>query len=409
MIFFYLFFLRGFFAFLFVPLLFIFFQDFKIIGFLEWDLFLKRSFLPFDRHTILLCSIFFLSTVTFLYFFYNVSRKLNFSYFYNNLNQKHILNEISYIFFFLFLLTRIKLFFIPNFFDLNNWTNLLFQNQFSLIISQMFFPSFIGIAMCSLLLLKPKLKFYEKIFLIIFALGASFAVINLQSRIYIIVLSFIFVFYIFNHVNKKLYRNLFIGFFITVSFSYVFLNSEFRTAENFFVIYDNHLRTIAVDQTNGINGYERLILDLIGRLDLTHIINSWWNQGVIFDVNKQKWGRDIMVVHHADLKTTIGVPVFISFLPNKFMYQDFIILVFLGFLVALIFKINYLSSRNLGHIFFVAIMCKFCLSWPEKRLDGMLIQTMKPFLISIFPFVYFYFRTFLINRLKLNIFANRQK
>ena len=160
MIFFYLFFLRGFFAFLFVPLLFIYFQDFKLVDSLEFDLFLKRSFLPFDTHTISMCFIFFFSTSTFLYFFCNISKKLSINYFYNSPNHKQVLNEILYIFFCLFVLTRIKLFFIPNFFDLNNWTNLLFQNQLLLIISQLFYPNLCGIAVCSLLLLKSKLNFY---------------------------------------------------------------------------------------------------------------------------------------------------------------------------------------------------------------------------------------------------------
>ena len=41
-----------------------------------------------------------------------------------------------------------------------------------------------------------------------------------------------------------------------------------------------------------------------------------------------------MITHHLDLKTTIGVPMFISFLPNKFIFQDFLFLIFSGFLVA---------------------------------------------------------------------------
>ena len=73
-----------------------------------------------------------------------------------------------------------------------------------------------------------------------------------------------------------------------------------------FVVYDNQLNTYGNNLTTGIRVYERFILDLIGRLDVTHIINSWWNQGVIYDAdNKQKWGRDIMITHHLDLKTGI--------------------------------------------------------------------------------------------------------
>ncbi len=409
MSFLYLFFLRGFFAFLFIPFCFVFFNDIALVESLYFDLFLKRSFLPFDKYSILICFTFFISSFGFVLMFYKISKNINIVYFYEKNNQSQVLNEVIYIYLVLFLITKVRLFFIPTFFDLDNWTNLILHNQISLITSQMFFPNIFGIAVCSLLLTKPNLHFFEKILLIILAFGAIFAAINLQSRIYILVLLLILIVFIFKHIQKKIYKNLLIGTVLTLGVPYVFFNSEFKLVENLFVIYDNQLNTYGNNLTTGIRVYERFILDLIGRLDVTHIINSWWNQGVIYDAdNKQKWGRDIMITHHLDLKTNIGVPMFISFLPNKFIFQDFLFLIFSGFLVAFLYKINYLTSRNLGYAFFVAIMCKFCLSWPEKRIDGMFMQTLKPLLISIFPFIYFYLRTLIINRLKrLKVFEKR--
>ena len=405
----YLFMLRGFFAFLFIPICFIFFNEFTLVEFVKFDLFLKRSFFPFDQFSFLICVTFFLSSFGFLLLFYKISNYINLDYFYEKTNQTQILNEVIYIYFVLFLVTKLKLFFIPNFFDLDNWTNLLLHNQISLITSQIFFPNLFAFALCSLLLIKPNLKFFEKTLIIIFTVGTTFAVVNLQSRIYMLVLLLIFIAFTFKHVKKKFYRNLIIVSLVTLILSYVFINAQTFWIENFFVIYDNHLNIYENNRITGTYVYERFILDLVGRLDITHIINSWWNQGVVFDItDKQKWGRDIMVTHNSDLKTTIGVPLFISFLPNKFIYQDFIIIIFSGFFVALMYKVNYISSKNLGYVFFVSIMCKFCISWPEKNINGMLIQTMKPFFISIFPFIYFYFRTLLINRLEhFKIFEKR--
>ena len=154
----------------------------------------------------------------------------------------------------------------------------------------MFFPNIFGIAVCSLLLTKPNLHFFEKILLIILAFGAIFAAINLQSRIYILVLLLILIVFIFKHIQKKIYKNLLIGTVLTLGVPYVVFNSEFKLVENLFVIYDNQLNTYGNNLTTGIRVYERFILDLIGRLDVTHIINSWWNRGVIYDAdNKQKW------------------------------------------------------------------------------------------------------------------------
>ena len=93
-----------------------------------------------------------------------------------------------------------------------------------------------------------------------------------------LVLLLIFIVFTFKHVKKKFYRNLIIVSLLTLILSYVFINSQIFLIENFFVIYDNHLNIYENNRITGTYVYERFILDLVGRLDITHIINSWWNQ-----------------------------------------------------------------------------------------------------------------------------------
>ena len=393
MLFFYLFIIRGFFAFIFVPLVFVYFNDIKIINFLEFDLFLKRSFIPLEKESVLICLIFFSSTIIFLRILFFLFKKIKITYFYQNLHKQSILNEIILIFSFLFILSKIRLFMIPGFFDLGNWTNLVFHNQISLILSQIFFPTTLSIAICSLLLLKQSKTLFDKFILILFAVGSILSVANLQSRIWILMILAMFLVFLYKNIKDKVIKRAVIALVLTLAFFYVFLNSEFHILQNLFASNDYYLK---VFDNKGVNIIERFTLDLIGRLDVYHLVNSWWDKGVMYYENNNQWGREVQIIHSSDNKTTVGLPLFITFLPTGTFLFDCGLLILLGLFVAIFFKINYLISKNLGYIFFIAIMCKFCLAWTEKRMEPMIIQTIKPSLVALFPFIYIYIRPLII-------------
>ena len=172
-------------------------------------------------------------------------------------------------------------------------------------------------------------------------------------------------------------------------------------------MFDNYDNYLLKKKLGSLLGIEQSILNLVSRLDIYHLINSWVDMGIKYDhENNNKWSRDTMIIHHADIKTKVGLPGFITFLPSGLFLADVLILIFIGLIVATCFFITYLASMNLGYIFSVAVMTFFCLSWPDKRLDPMLTGLTKVILLSYFPIAYSIFRELcfrIINYLKKSI------
>ena len=132
-------------------------------------------------------------------------------------------------------------------------------------------------------------------------------------------------------------------------------------------------------------------------LDIYHVINSWYEMGVPYDNDSNnKWARDTMIVHKEDYKTRIGLPAFITFLPYTFLWQDLLMLVFISFFVSLCFVTTYVASIRIGYLFCTAAMIFFCLSWPDKRLEPMIMTLLKIVIISFLPLFYSFFKNFCV-------------
>ena len=103
----------------------------------------------------------------------------------------------------------------------------------------------------------------------------------------------------------------------------------------------------------------------------------------VYDTNA--YGRSVGIITQGDKNTGIEFPFFYYFIKidNSILINSIIVI-----FIVIFYEIIKLASISFGKLFFIVFLFKFCATWPEIAIDGILSVSLK--LIFIFFVVYIY-------------------
>ena len=353
----FLFYLRGFLAFILVPLILLF----NILPFsnilLYSNVYLNNYRFPNLNEPFYYCSLYFFSITLFLIFFNLILKKINFK---NNYNAFDNVKNINLLFIYIFAIIFILKLRILNNFDYLNSNNylgdLLLDNLYTNFIIHFFLPNELVFIFFSLYFDRfIKNKFVNSFFIIYFALTLASTII-FRSRFLLLISLIMFIFFLFKFIKNKIYIVVLISFIIIIFFFYTFLP------------YD-HFNNL-IYPTNFFN-YIIIIFDhLVWRLDTFHLVDLGYASGNLNVIDTNTYGRNYGMISIPDVNTGIEFPFFYDFIKidNLFLSNSLIIII-CSFIVSILYTILKIFSFPLGKFFFIAFLFKFSAHWTEMPID----------------------------------------
>jgi len=385
----YLFFLRGFLAFLLVPITFLLnIEPFNKI-LLYSNVYLNNYRFPNLNEPFYYCSLYFFSTFLFIIFYNFILKKIKFE---NNLKIIDKIKNINVFFIYIFaiiLFLKLRILYNVEYLDNKNFLgDLLINNFYTNIIIHFFLPNEFAFIFLSFYYDKIiKNKLINSLFIIYITLTLM-CTLTFGSRFLIIVSLIMTFFLLFKFLKNIKYFIIIILFLISFIFLYTFIP------------YD----AIFEQPTTVINNIIKTFEHLIWRLDMFHLIDLGYSSGDLNVIDNNAYGRKVGIIATGDTNTGIEFAFFFDYIKidNSFLANTLIIIVS-SFFVSIFYTILKLISVSFGNFFFIVFLLKFIAHWSEMGIDQMPGFVFKLLIVIFLIGLYIFFeKKILINLNKLS-------
>lgn len=368
------FYLRGFLAFVFVPIIFLLnFSPFDTI-LLHSNVYLNNYRFPNLSQPAYYCILYFFSTSIFLLIYCYFSKNSNFHY---NLSFSDKIKNIKMFYLFIFLIIlffKLRVFYDLDYLERYKFSgDLLFNNFYAYFIIHLLLPNELVFLILSFYFDKiVKSKLINSIF-VIYIISIMICSVVFGSRLILVTSLIMIIFLCFKFFKTLKLFNLLLIFasvlFIIANFFPYKITSKETDYLNYFVVFIDHF---------------------VWRLDMYHLVDLGFPPSSDININNNNaYGREHGIITIRDIYTGIEFPLFFDYIKLDYsLLTNTFIVILSALLMAFFYEVIKLFSLSLGNFFFFAFLFKFCATWPEMGADQ--IYTFLYKLVIIIALVQFY-------------------
>lgn len=368
-----LFYLRGFFAFLLIPLLLLLNIEYFNNILLHSNIYLFKNRSPNLTYPLMYVVVYYSCCILFTYKLSHIVNKINpinYLYFLPKIKNYNLIITILFLFGFLL---KLRVFHLENYFSGAYTGDMYFNNDLNQYLTHFFLPNEIFFLGLSIFFLKFKnISVLLKYFIISYLVLSIFFIINFGGR-FLYIVSFLYVFFLmksFSFYKFKKAKLIFLFLFFLFLFLIIFAPlSLYESSSN--------------ENLNFVKKISLSIDHILWRLDVFHLVDYGFGRQLPEPWSSNLFSRNIGLIGLDDTNTGVGYPSFFFFINNEqIIYNLFSIII-----VALITSIIYLFIREtinyFGFFFSLVFGLKFILHWPETELILMFVYIKKILIMYI--------------------------
>ena len=351
----YLFYFRGFLAFLLVPIIFLFdIEPFNYI-LLYSNVYLNNYRFPNLNEPFYYCSLYFFSTFLFIIFYNFILNKIKFE---NNLIIIDSIKNVNVFLIYIFtiiLLLKLRILYNLDYLDNKNFLgDMLISNFYINFLIHLFLPNELFFIFVSFYYDKIKKNRLINSLFIIYITLTLISTLFFGSR-FLIMCSLIIIILMFFKFFKNT-NNLIILILSLILFTFLYT----------FIPFD----LIFEQPTTLIKNIIYTFDGLIWRLDMFHLIDLAYASGDLNVIDNNIYGRKVGLISIDDTNTGIEFALFFDYIKidNSFLANTFIIIV-CSFFVSIFYTILKLTSISFGKCFYIIFLFKFVVHWSEISID----------------------------------------
>lgn len=370
------FYLRGFLAFILVPIIFLLNINPIDTILLHSNVYLNNYRFPNLNEPAYYCILYFFSSsiflVTYNYFYKKINIKYDFKFFDKINNLKIFLIYIFLIILFL----KLRILYDIDYLDRYKFSgDLLINNFYVYFFIHLLLPNELVFLLLSFYYDKiTKSRLINSLF-ITYILLIVFCSIIFGSRLLLVTSLIMIIFLLFKFRRKLKPTNIFLIFLGTL-----------------FIIINFFPYKITLRETDFINYFIVILDHFIWRLDMFHLVDLGFSSGDTDIVDTNDYGRRHGMMTIADKYTGIEFPLFFDYIKvNYSILTNTLIIMLCAFFMVIFFGVLKLTSASLGNFFFMAFLFKFCATWPEMGLDQIISFFFKLTIIIILVVFYIIF------------------